>query len=103
MHGDQIIPGFACAADATSGSEETRAGISGTLAVQIQNPRGCAGARGGGPVTWPYLLPGTVNKHLDALVAAGWLSIDQPKDGTLVVTPAVPGTCVCDCPDGERW
>jgi hypothetical protein len=43
----------------------------------------------------------TVNKHLDALVAAGWLRIDRPKDGTLVVTPAVPETCVCDCQDDE--
>jgi len=32
----------------------------------------------------------TVNKHLDALAAAGWLSIERPKDGTLVFTPAVP-------------
>jgi hypothetical protein len=44
----------------------------------------------------------TVNKHLDARVAAGWLSIEPPRDGTLVFTPAVPVTCVCDCPDDER-
>jgi hypothetical protein len=45
----------------------------------------------------------TVNRHLDALVVAGWLSIERPKDGTLVFTPSVPETCVCDCPEGERW
>ena len=45
----------------------------------------------------------TVNKHLDALVAAGWLSIKRPADGTLVFIPAVPENCVCDCPDDERW
>ena len=45
----------------------------------------------------------TVNKHLDALVAAGWLSIKRPADGTLVFTPAIPENCVCDCPDDERW
>jgi hypothetical protein len=44
----------------------------------------------------------SVNKHLDGLVAAGWLSIQRRADDTLVVTPAVPETCVCDCPDGER-
>jgi hypothetical protein len=45
----------------------------------------------------------TVNTYLDALVAAGWLTVERPKDGTLIVTPAVPETCVCDCPDDERW
>jgi len=45
----------------------------------------------------------TVNKYLDNLVAAGWLSIQRPAEGTLVFTPAVPESCVCDCPDGERW
>jgi hypothetical protein len=45
----------------------------------------------------------TVNRYLDNLVAAGWLSIQRPTDGTLVFLPAVPEYCVCDCPDGERW
>lgn len=45
----------------------------------------------------------TVNKYLDNLVAAGWLSIERPADGTLVFTPAVPESCVRDCPDDERW
>jgi hypothetical protein len=45
----------------------------------------------------------TVNKHLDAMVAAGWLSIDRPKDGTFVIIPSIPETCVCNCPADERW
>ncbi len=45
----------------------------------------------------------TVNKYLDNLVAAGWLSIERTANGTLVFTPAVPGICVCDCPGDERW
>jgi hypothetical protein len=45
----------------------------------------------------------TVNRYLDNLVAAGWLSIERPANGTLVFIPAVPESCVCDCPDSERW
>jgi hypothetical protein len=45
----------------------------------------------------------SVNRYLDNLVAAGWLSIQRPADGTLVFTPAVPESCVCDCLEGERW
>jgi hypothetical protein len=45
----------------------------------------------------------TVNKRLDALAATGWLSIERPSNGTLVITPMVPETCVCDCPDDEPW
>jgi hypothetical protein len=33
----------------------------------------------------------TVNRYLDNLVAAGWLSIERPADGTLVFTPRGPG------------
>jgi hypothetical protein len=45
----------------------------------------------------------TVNKHLDALVAAGWLSIERPSNGTLEITPMVPEASVCDCLDDEPW
>jgi len=45
----------------------------------------------------------TVNKRLDALAVAGWLSIERPSNGTFVITPMVPETCVCDCPDDEPW
>ena len=45
----------------------------------------------------------TVNRYLDNLAAAGWLSIQRPADGTLVFTPGVPKSCVCDCSDGGRW
>ena len=38
----------------------------------------------------------TVNKYLDNLVTAGWLSIQRPADGTLVITPS--GSCICNCP-----
>jgi hypothetical protein len=30
----------------------------------------------------------TVNRYLDNLVAAGWLSVQRPANGTLVFTPA---------------
>jgi hypothetical protein len=44
----------------------------------------------------------TVNRCLNNLVAAGWLTIERSAAGMLVFTPVVPESCVCDCPDDER-
>jgi hypothetical protein len=71
----------------------------------------CSALTGEGPLsgryirnlftTWPR-RPSRARELSCKRPAAGWLSIQRLADGTLVFTPAVPGSCVCDCPDGER-